>query len=284
MFFPYLHIFSHKHWGQPIGFVNNCVYNNIMKTFKHSGAFGDLIYGLPIMKHFGGGEFYLHLNQIDWIGQHYYGSPPNPFHKGRLTLQDYEFMKSFMLAQEYVTKFEVMDPRAHAITHNLDKFRVPFVGHPDNYINIYSSVFGLSPEDSDKVASTPWLTVPEPRKIPGKTAVINRTLRWIPPEPGEAWAELKQQLGDQAVFVGLPEEHQAFEQAMGWRIDYHPAQDMLELASIIAGAEVFVGNQSQCYALAVGLGVPEIWLEARRDMPMARNECYFPKMENVQYF
>jgi hypothetical protein len=114
--------------------------------------------------------------------------------------------------------------------------------------------------------------------------VINRTLRWIPEKPGEAWAELQKQVSDVAIFVGLPEEHQAFEKSMGWKIDYHPVHDMLELASIIAGAEVFVGNQSQCYALAVGLGVPEIWLEARRDMPMERNECYFPKMENVQYF
>ena len=255
-----------------------------MKSYKHSGAFGDLIYSLPIVKHFGGGDFYLHLNQIDWIGQHYYGSPPNPFHQGRLTEQDFEFMKSFMLSQNYINSFEVMNPKTHAISHNLDKFRVPFVGHPDNYINIYSSVFGLNPADTVKAASTPWLTVPEPKKFEGKNTVINRTQRWIPNTPGDAWKELRTQLGDTAVFVGLPEEHQAFEQAIDWKIDFHPTHDMLELASIIAGADIFVGNQSQCYALAAGLGVPEIWLETRKDMPMERNECYFPKMENIQYF
>jgi len=58
---------------------------------------------------------------------------------------------------------------------------------------------------------------------------------------------------------------------------------MLELAEVIAGAESFVGNQSQAYALAVGLGVADIVLEARVDMPLARNECYFPKFPNIRY-
>ena len=44
-----------------------------MKTFKHSGTLGDIVYGLALTKYFGGGEFYLHLGQVDWIAQHYYG-------------------------------------------------------------------------------------------------------------------------------------------------------------------------------------------------------------------
>ena len=79
-----------------------------MNRFKHSGTFGDLIYGLPLVKHFGGGEFYLHLNQIDWIGQHFYGSKPNPFHQGRLTQNDFDFMKDFMESQSYIEKFSVL--------------------------------------------------------------------------------------------------------------------------------------------------------------------------------
>ena len=35
-----------------------------MNKFKHSGTLGDIIYSLPIVKYFGGGEFYLHLHQI----------------------------------------------------------------------------------------------------------------------------------------------------------------------------------------------------------------------------
>lgn len=255
-----------------------------MKQFKHSGALGDLIYSLPVVKHFGGGAFYLHLNQMDWIGQHYYGAKPNPFHQGRMTEQDFNYMKDFMLAQDYIVQFDILDPRATEITHNLDRFRPPFVGHPDNYINIYSKVFGLTVEEANHCASTPWLTVPEPKKIEGKTTVVNRTRRWIPSSPGIAWNQLKEQVEDSAIFVGLPEEYEAFTKETGWDIPWYATNNMLELASVIAGADIFIGNQSQAYALAVGLGVPEIWCEARVDMPLERNECYFPLMSNIQYF
>jgi hypothetical protein len=256
-----------------------------MKSYKHSGAFGDLIYSLPMVKHFGGGDFYLHLNQIDWIGQHYYGAPPNQFHQGRLTEGDFEFMESFMLAQSYINGFEILNPNTHAITHNLDRFRPVFVGHPTNYIDIYSGVFGLNPDEARICASTPWLTVPEPTKLEGRDIVINRTQRWIPGTPGGQWAEWQTQgYETRAVFVGLEAEYAAFTQTVGWNIPWVTTKNMLELASVIAGATTFIGNQSQCYALAVGLGVPNIRCEARVDMPLARNECYFPNMDNVTYF
>lgn len=255
-----------------------------MKTFKHSGALGDLIYSLPIVKHFGPGEFYLHLNQMDWIGQHYYGAKPTAFHQGRMTQGDFEYMRTFMEAQAYITKFDVLDPKSTAITHNLDRFRPPFVQHPTNYIDLYCNVFGLSADDTKIIDSQPWLTVPNPKKIEGKITVINRTRRWIPSTPGVAWAQLKEQIEGQSVFVGLPDEYQAFCKETGWNIPHHVTNDMLELASVIAGAECFIGNQSQAYALAVGLGVPEIYCEARVDMPLERNECYFPRMSNIQYF
>jgi hypothetical protein len=257
----------------------------IMKRFKHSGALGDLIYSMPVVKHFGGGEFYLHLNQMDWIGQHYYGAKPNPFHQGRMTQTDFEYMKSFMEAQDYITRFDVLDPKVTEITHNLDRFRPPFVGHPDNYINIYAVVFGLVKEDMECCASTPWLTVDSKADLAGRDVVINRTERWITPTLDPAWNDLKEQgLVDRAVFVGLEREYTKFKQDTGWDIPWHPTKNMLELARAIAGADVFVGNQSQCLALAIGLGVEEIWCEARRDMPLERNECYFPLMTNVHYF
>jgi hypothetical protein len=256
-----------------------------MKSYKHSGAFGDLIYSLPVVKHFGGGDFYLHLNQIDWIGQHYYGSPPNPFHQGRLTEGDFEFMKSFMLAQKYINSFEILDPQKDAITHNLDRFRPVFVGHPTNYIDIYSSVFGLSEQDARTCSGTPWLTVPTHTTIEGRDIVINRTQRWIPNTPGGQWAQWRDQgYETRAVFVGLEDEYSAFGQATGWNIPWVTTKDMLELASVIAGADTFIGNQSQCYALAVGLGVQNIRCEARVDMTLDRNECYFPNMGNITYF
>jgi hypothetical protein len=59
---------------------------------------------------------------------------------------------------------------------------------------------------------------------------------------------------------------------------------MLELAQYIAGADLYIGNQSQGLALAIGLGVEQVCCEARVDMPLARNECYFPDIARVAYF
>ena len=250
-----------------------------MKTFKHSGAMGDLIYSLPIVKHFGPGEFYLHLNQMDWIGMNYYGALPAEFHKGRLTQKDFEFMKDFMLAQEYITDFRTLDPKTDAITHNLDKFRLPFVGHPGNYVDIYADCFNV--EDKKSLRNNAWLNVPEPKTL--AKCVINRTQRWKADPAPAGWRALADQYKSQCVFVGLPDEHRAFEREVGWNVQYYPTENMLELASVIAGADVFIGNQSQCLALAIGLGL-EFWCELRRDLPKERNECYFPDHPRAHWF
>lgn len=254
-------------------------------TFKHSGTLGDLVYSLPIARHFGGGKFYLHLNQIDWIGKHYYGADPSPFHQGRMTLKDYEFMKSFMLAQDYIEDFQPLDPKQVAITHNLDRFRVPFVGHPGNYVDIYAEVFGLK-DDTLKamLRQTPWITVPNPREIEDRPVVINRTARWVAAERNPMWDEMKTQgAEDKAVFIGLPEEYEAFKKFSGWDIPYQPTKTLLEVAEYIAGAEQFVGNQSVALSIAIGLG-KEYYCEARRDLPLERNECYFHDQPNANYF
>jgi hypothetical protein len=254
-----------------------------MNKFKHSGAFGDLIYSLPIVKHFGGGEFYLHLNQINWIGQYYYGSPPAPFHQGRLTVDDYNFMQSFMSAQYYITAFDAYSPDRE-ITHNLDRFRTAFVGHPGNYIDIYSNTFNITDPATQKALRTePWLTVPTPISTE-RDIVINRTARWVPRNLSPQWAQWRSEGWEsRAVFVGLAEEYHAFIQATGWNIPHQTTDSMLALASVIAGARIFIGNQSQALALAIGLGV-EFYCEHRDDLPLERNECYFHDHPKGTYF
>ena len=255
-----------------------------MNTFKHSGTLGDIIYALPIMKHLGGGEFYLHMNQIDWIGMHYYGSKPTPFHQGRMTQTDLEFMRSFFEAQTYISKFAALDPNKDAITHNLDRFRPAFVGHPGNYVDIYANTFSITDTNiQTQLRNTAWLSVPA-TDIKSKPTVINRTARWTPRILSPKWAEWKAQgMEEHSVFVGLPEEHIAFERATGWNIAFRPTDSLLELAQVIADSKQFIGNQSVALSVAIGLGVK--WCcEARDDMPLARNECYFKDHPNGEYF
>jgi len=245
---------------------------------------GDLIYSLPIVKHFGGGEFYLHLNQMNWVGKHYYGNLPAPFHRDRLNEQDFEFMREFMEAQTYISKFSVLDSKTE-ITHNLDRFRTAFVRHPGNYVDIYADTFGITDAGMQKtIRNTPWLSVPTPRDLEGRTIVINRTERWLPTSLNPVWEDWRTDGSEDAsLFVGLEHEYELFKQATGWNIPYVPTKNLLELASVIAGAKRFIGNQSQCLALAIGLGL-DFACEARQDLPIERNECYFPDHPKGYYF
>jgi hypothetical protein len=250
-----------------------------MKTFKHSGAAGDLLYSLALVKKFGGGDFYLHLNQINWIGQYYYKvERPDPYHENKMNDKDYEFFKDFMEAQTYINSFNILDPKTDAITHNLDRFRPIFVNHPTNYVNIYCQAFGIMDQGTqDIISGDTWFSVPNPRPIAGKPMIINRTKRgYSPAEVDPRWHAWRESGGpEQSVFVGLPDEHEYFQQWVGCKLDYCPTPTLLDLAEVIAGGQEFVGNQSMALALAQGLGVPYTF-ERRKDLPLDRNESYFP--------
>lgn len=254
------------------------------KKFKHSGTMGDLLYSMALVRHLGGGSYYLHQNQVDWIASYYYRAEPHPFHKGRMNDSDREFMQTFIEAQAYITEFRALDPKQDEVTHNLDLFRPLFVGHPGNYVDMYASIWGITdPQTLAEIRNTPWFTVSQPRRLEGIEFVVNRTERWVNPEPHPAWAQWREEGVDQrSVFVGLPEEYQRFRSQTGWRTEYYPTKTMLDLAEVIAGADQFIGNQSQCLALAIGLGTP--WIcETRLDLPLERNECYFPDHPNGEY-
>jgi hypothetical protein len=257
------------------------------KSFKHSGTLGDLIYSLPLVKHLGGGEFYLHLGQINGISKNIYNVDPPAFHQGRMNLKDFDFMQSFMQAQPYISKFATLDPRSTEITHNLDRFRLPFAsGTGLNYVEYYAQTFGIQDtETQTAMRQTPWLTVPNVKNLGQRDIVINRTQRWIPAQLSHIWQEWKEQGVDQrAIFVGLPQEHAAFQQATGWQVPHVVTPTLLELAETIASSSVFIGNQSVALSVAIGLGHPDVWCEARRDTPIERNECYFPKQAGLHYF
>lgn len=256
-----------------------------MKTFKHSGAYGDLIYSLSVVKALGGGEFHLHLDQINWIGLHYYGAAPDPVHQGRLTESDYKFLKPLLMAQEYIKDFKILD-RNSCVTHNLDSFRVRFVGHPTNYIYLYWEDFikGRAPITMEEFGLASFLTVPEPKKVEGRPIAINRTLRWLPPNLSTMWNEWREQgIDQQCFFLGTEQEHLKFQTEIGWYIPHQKVNNALELAQYIQGSDYLIANQSSCLSIAVGLG-KKFYCEYRRDLPFNRNECNFEFKPEANYF
>ncbi len=114
--------------------------------------------------------------------------------------------------------------------------------------------------------------------------VINRTFRYRCPEGNGSWQNMLAQadIVNNGVFVGTTEEHEDFVKVTGFAVKYYPVKNFKEMADIIAGADLFMGNQSAAYSIAMGLGKASV-LETIKIKPLANNECYFPR-DNCQYF
>jgi ADP-heptose:LPS heptosyltransferase len=82
--------------------------------------------------------------------------------------------------------------------------------------------------------------------------------------------------------VGNKDEHEDFVSSTGFAVPYYAVRDLKEMADIIAGADLFMGNQSVPYSLAMGLGKSTV-LETIKIKHLQHNECYFPR-SNCQYF
>ena len=247
--------------------------------YRHSGTFGDLIYSLSVVKKMGGGTFAVHLENIEnCVAQ--YGYRPDevdPVHRGRFRNADFDMLRPLLSRQTYIDKVTVWTGD-HDV--DLDRFRgVLFRGFEGNYIEAYHRTFNL-PFTPDVYNET-WLEA-DPKTV--APVVINRTFRYRCPEGTGTWQGLLEQanITKNGIFVGTTEEYNDFVKSTGFVVKYYPVKDFKELADVIAGADLFMGNQSAAYSIAMGLGKSSV-LETIKIKPLANNECYFPR-DNCQYF
>lgn len=247
--------------------------------YRHSGTFGDLIYSLSVVKKMGVGTFAVHLENIEQCVAQYGYRPDevDPMHQGRFRNSDFDLIKPLLSRQSYIDAVTVWTG-----THDvdLDRFRgVLFRGFEGNYVEAYHRTFNL-PITQDVYNET-WLEADTNKVAP---IVINRTFRYRCPDGTGTWQNLLEQanIKHNGIFVGTPTEHEDFVKSTGFSVEYYPVQDFKELADVINGADLFMGNQSAAYSIAMGLGKSSV-LETIKIKPLHNNECYFPR-DNCQYF
>ena len=252
-----------------------------MIQYRHSGTLGDLIYSLSVVRKMEPGQFLVAINNIEnCVSQ--YGYRPDevdPAHVGRFTPQDFELLLPLLRRQSYIETVGQWHQGDAEPDVDLDRFRgVLFRGFEGNYVEAYHRTFGLPFLMSDY--DTPWL---EADANPVARIVISRTPRYRCPNGDAVWQSLLAQPGaqDSAVFIGTTAEHADFEQNIG-PVVHHRVNDFLELANIVAGAELVMANQNFVFSLAMGLGRPAV-LETIKIKPLQQNECFFPRT-NVNYF
>ena len=97
----------------------------------------------------------------------------------------------------------------------------------------------------------PWITGIRQESV--ADIVVSRTHRY----PGKLdWICLKE-YADRCVFVGLEEEWSAFRSDY-FNIEFYRPRDLLDFAQVVAGAKLFVGNQSFGLALADAMLMPRV--------------------------
>lgn len=99
--------------------------------------------------------------------------------------------------------------------------------------------------------SRPWITGVTPKRL--TPVVVNRTHRYH--NPHFPWRQVLQKYNGWVTFIGTHQEYIDFEKQFGKGVClcFYECDDLLEAAQVIAGSELFIGNQSCCYAIAEGM-------------------------------
>lgn len=231
--------------------------------FRHSGDMGDIVYCLPVVQAMKGGDLY--LDTSGGAKSKHVKETLKCFGYKRLRFgdQEYEFLKPLLDSQEYVKSVKKWKAGLKK-AHDLDVWRARHNG----MVNIAQSCLAEFGFPCNTVA--PWLKVTVPKAIKakvGKKIVVNRGLRYA--NHLFFWEQQRQTLERNAVFVGLPAEHAAFQDVFRVKIPHLKVKNALELAQIIGGCREFWGSQGLPMAIAIGLGVPFVQ-EVFEDCPNCR--------------
>ncbi len=218
-----------------------------VKTFKHSGNLGDIIYSLPTIIALGGGKLFISKDTP---------SPGIPM-TDEMVIQLIELLKT----QPYLV--DVRPFHGEKMDYDLDKFR------EQDMANILLSLCHLRAFGVNFDLSKPWLE--NITQIHVAEIVINRTLRYHGDNIN--W-HILEGYENRCVFIGFEEEYSAFKRETGLDIAGYETESILEFARIIRGSSLFIGNQSLGYALAEAMKYPrvlEVCPYATNCMPQSPN-------------
>lgn len=217
------------------------------QAWYSSGDLGDVIAALPIIKQQGGGRLYLGPSH----------SSPGP--REIMTRARFESIKPLLDLQPYIVEvgyMESFDP--DTIDRDLSTFRnTPRRQRDPDRDNL--ATWQAKHIGREKLDVDPWLEVGE---TPWHGRVVcSRTLRYR--NDKFPWEAVVHKYRDRILFVGTDTECADFQKNFG-EVERIHADNILELARIINGAELQVSNQSLPWWLGAGLGkriIQESWPE-----------------------
>ena len=242
------------------------------KTFKHSGDLGDIIYSLPTIKKLGGGILYL---DITGGSDEYICKAQCMEGKTKFNEVSFNYIKPLIETQSYIKKVEIYN--GEKIDYNLNNFRYKFSdpssrSKTKNLLDLHLEAFDLpewNPNES-------WIEVNKTINLDRKT-LVTRTPRYQSNFP---WFQSrKYNIRDNAMFIGLPKEHEYFEWTFDIKIPYYPVKNALEMAIALNSCKALISNQTSTLAIAIGIGTVPIVQEVDQRVP----NCVFQGKRNMNY-
>jgi hypothetical protein len=243
--------------------------------FKHTGHAGDVVYAIPTMQALAGQRkihLYFELNQPN---RDFLSNMRHPNGAVMLTQKSVELFQPLLQAQ---TGFSGLSAwQGEPIHYDLTAFRAfPFDYRMYSIARWYFLTFGINAD-----LGKPWLAV-EPDTRFHNSIVLARSSRYH--APGISYSFLNQY--PNLVFVGVPDEYEAMRKEIP-SLQYQPVTNFLELAKVIAGSKLFIGNQSFPFSLAEALKVKrvlEVYHQCPNVVPEGANAydfCYQPQFEKI---
>lgn len=237
-----------------------------MKTFKHSGDLGDIIYSLPTIKDLGGGILYLDVNGGK---DDEYCIPQLRFTGGRtkFNLNSFNFIYPLLKIQPYLHDVRIFN-NEH-IDYNLNKMRqIILLGSRSKHsclVDSHREAFNLPEYD----VNNPWIQCDEVIKLK-KDVILSRSPRY---QSSYVFLQtLKDLFTNHGIFIGLKKEHELFEWTFDVKVDFYDSNSSLDIAKVIKGSRAMFSNSNFNLALAIGLGHNDIWQE----LPKHCNITLFP--------
>lgn len=242
--------------------------------FRHSGNAGDLIYAIPTMFALAKGRpihLRLHINQP----ASYQKNMVHPMGNVMMNEKVAAGLIPLLSGQPGIASCEVYS--GGPVHVDLDIFRkYPFDYHMGHIARWYFLVFATNYD-----LGKPWLQV-TPDTSFGDAIVIARSQRYR--APGISYDFLRNY--PRTVFLGLEQEYREMKEMIP-DIEYRPVKDFREMASIIMGSKLFIGNQSFPFSIAEGLKARRL-LEVYFQAPNVIVEgaggydfCYQPQFEKL---
>jgi len=203
--------------------------------FAHPGDIGDCIAALPVIRQMGGGRLLIRNHPETQTTKFY-----RPIQG-----EKYEAMRPLLAAQDYISGVEY-DEKSQ-VDCDFTYFRGSYEPHKS------LALAHARHAKLTKLSLSPWLKAKPDPAMAGRVTV-SRSPRYH--NDLFPWKAIAKRYGESLFFIGHDEEKSAFQEVIGRHIEGRAMRDFLEMAEIISGSRLFIGNQSAPCWVAMGLGHP----------------------------